>query len=237
MDAEQRGWYWQLLVEAWNSEDTCYLPNDPDLIWRLAGASNREHFESKSKLVLEQFKVKRGGHKIYNVRQFVERSRVEHKCKENAENGKKGAKTRWNRDLQDSQAIAVAMKSHGHSQNQNQRQSQNHKPPCLNPTLSQEVEAAAVSYSESEIQPAAAAFREIGFDQPFGQSSFQTVWYSQYSTAKSAGEWLTSAMEKTIQECQRENIRIPPQFYDAKRSVEKFEQSEFERSHPKRPPM
>ena len=70
---------------------------------------------------------------------------------------------------------------------------------------------------------AAAAFTDLGFDKPFGQSSFQAVWVTHYMAAVETGNWITQSMEDTIQECQKAGIGIPPQFYEAKHDVEKRE--------------
>lgn len=233
MDAEQRGWYWQLLVEAWNSEDTCYLPNDPDLIWRLAGASNREHFESKSKLVLEQFRVARGGKKIYNVRQRDELLMLTEKCKKNADSGKRGANKRWRKGLRDSDPIANAIKPDSQAEAEPEPEADLDSKASSNFQSSQVTAAAAVLGSGSK-NGTAAAFLDLGFDQPFGHNSFQTIWLSHYASAKAKGTWLSAAMEDAIQECQSSNVRVPPQFFEVKRDVEKLDQAEFERLHPRR---
>lgn len=75
----------------------------------------------------------------------------------------------------------------------------------------------------------AAAFRVIGFEKPFGQPAFQEVWLRRFASRN--GEWLTAVMEATIQECNQRQIGVPPQFFDAKRDVEKREQAEFENKH------
>ena len=73
-------------------------------------------------------------------------------------------------------------------------------------------------------QPAA-AFKILGFEEPFGHRTFQEVWLRRYGGH--TGEWLTGVMEATIQECQQNRIGIPPQFYDAKHDIEKVETARF----------
>lgn len=100
----------------------------------------------------------------------------------------------------------------------------------LNKSHSIEPEARppVVSFSDSEIPLAAdaltaktaAAFRCIGFEEPFGQPEFQAVWVKNHDRED---PWLTIKMEATIQECQRKKIGVPPQFYFAKHDVEKTE--------------
>jgi len=78
---------------------------------------------------------------------------------------------------------------------------------------------------------AAAAFSAIGFSAPFGDRKFQKVFLRRYA-ARVPGEWLTEVMESTIQACQQEEIGIPPQFYEAKRDVEKRENGTLKRAVP-----
>jgi hypothetical protein len=91
-----------------------------------------------------------------------------------------------------------------------------------------------MSQAEEE-RTTAAAFTEIGFEKPFGQPAFQAVWAVHFDRAKKNGTWMTQAMEDTIQECQRMNVGIPPQFYDAKHDVEAREKIEFDNKHRKVP--
>jgi hypothetical protein len=78
---------------------------------------------------------------------------------------------------------------------------------------------------EAEVQATAAAFTAIGYDQPFGQKPFQEIWVRRYK--EKSGEWLTEAMEATIQECQQRIIGVPPQFYKCKHEIEKYEEALF----------
>jgi hypothetical protein len=87
---------------------------------------------------------------------------------------------------------------------------------------------------ETNTKAEAAAFSAIGFDRPFGQKAFQAVWVRRFSEPK-ADEWLTVVMEAAIQECQRKNIGVPPQFYEAKRHVEAQEYAEAQRRFRKTP--
>jgi len=49
----QRGWYISLMVESWQGRGT--IPDDPAVLWKLAGAQSQEIFERDAKLVLSQF--------------------------------------------------------------------------------------------------------------------------------------------------------------------------------------
>jgi hypothetical protein len=74
-------------------------------------------------------------------------------------------------------------------------------------------------------EEAAAAFSALGYDQPFGQKPFKEIWTRRYR--EKSGEWLTEAMEGTIQECQQRIIGVPPQFYKCKHEIEKYEEALF----------
>jgi hypothetical protein len=82
---------------------------------------------------------------------------------------------------------------------------------------------------------AAAAFRSIGFDNPFGQPAFQKVWLRQFTDRN--GKWLTQVMEAAIQECNQKKIKVPTPFFDAKRHVEKQEMIEYEQKFGKPVPL
>jgi uncharacterized protein YdaU (DUF1376 family) len=82
MSPEQRGYYIQLLAEAWDSKEPGTLPVDVEDLWFLAGASSRAEFERPltdfgtvrvCDLVLKQFPVLDG--KRVNERLLIERQR------------------------------------------------------------------------------------------------------------------------------------------------------------------
>lgn len=84
---------------------------------------------------------------------------------------------------------------------------------------------------EVEVEDTAAAFSAIGFNKPFGHKPFKDVWLSIWA-GRVGNQWVTELMEQTIQTCQTHNIKIPPQFYDAKRDVEKRENSSMNTAAP-----
>lgn len=89
--------------------------------------------------------------------------------------------------------------------------------------------------------PAAAAdrsvaFSQIGFDKPFGHVKFQKIFLAEFSKWPDQTEWLTAVMESTIQECQCQQTGVPPQFFEAKKDVEKRESIEFNNKRG-RPPL
>lgn len=93
MDAEQRGWYIQLLAEAWESEPQATLPNDEPLLKVLAGVNTSStDVEQRWMLVRNQFK-KRGA-VVYNERQMEEVVRQEVNKQKKSEAGKASAEAR-----------------------------------------------------------------------------------------------------------------------------------------------
>lgn len=83
-------------------------------------------------------------------------------------------------------------------------------------------------------QIVAAAFQAIGHEEPFGQARFQEKWIRNFKE-RAPDEWLTIVMERTIQECQAEKIRVPKPFYTAKRSAEDRDDVEFKNAHRRTP--
>ncbi|HEV7674351.1 MAG TPA: hypothetical protein VGQ12_07465 [Candidatus Angelobacter sp.] len=90
MNPTQRGYYIQLLAEAWDNTPIGHLRNEPELIRSLAGELDDETWENNHRLVLEQFKVR--GKLIYNPRLVEERKKQE----KNKMTGKKGGTTSAN---------------------------------------------------------------------------------------------------------------------------------------------
>jgi len=77
-----------------------------------------------------------------------------------------------------------------------------------------------------------AAFSAIGFDACFGTLRFQAIWTANF---EKAAEWLTIKMEACIQQCQREGVGVPPQFYSAKHTVESDENLAFKAKYRRTP--
>lgn len=85
--------------------------------------------------------------------------------------------------------------------------------------------------AEAEEAAATTAFSVLGFDRPFGHQPFQRIWLRRFCHQKPE-EWLTQVMEATIQECDENHIKVPPQFYDAKRDVEHRENAAIKQRVP-----
>lgn len=87
MNPTQRGYYIQLLAEAWDNVPIAHLPNEKEVLQSLAGEPDDETWENNHRLVLDQFKVR--GKLIYNKRLLEERKKQE----VNKANGRKGGTT------------------------------------------------------------------------------------------------------------------------------------------------
>lgn len=85
------------------------------------------------------------------------------------------------------------------------------------------------------INATAAAWTSLNFDRPFGHTPFRNIWLKRYAAWEKDDHrgWMTDLMENTINECQSLRIKVPPQFFDAKREVEAREMA----SLPKRVPL
>lgn len=94
MDAEQRGWYIQLLAEAWQSRPQATLPNDPEMLLRLAEANQSSaDFTARWAFVLGQFKLK--GDLLINARLAHEKKKQTNYSEQRKKAGIKGAEKRW----------------------------------------------------------------------------------------------------------------------------------------------
>jgi hypothetical protein len=93
--------------------------------------------------------------------------------------------------------------------------------------------AEAVSSNTQLDSETTAAFHVLGYEKRFGQPKFQQIWLRKFASRN--GEWLTSVMEATIQECYSAKVGIPPQFFEAKHDVEKRENAEYETKNRKTP--
>jgi len=70
------------------------------------------------------------------------------------------------------------------------------------------------------------AFRELGFEEPFGDQRFQVNWAMECSKLPTDGAvngGAVDAMERCAQLCKREGVPVPKIFFDIKRQVEKAE--------------
>jgi len=99
MTPAQRGYYINLLSHAWLAEKPGTLPNDHEILWKLAGAISRREFEKESDLVLAQFRVNKGGKTLSNSRLIQERQAQIRRKSNFVESGRLGASARWHNGL------------------------------------------------------------------------------------------------------------------------------------------
>jgi uncharacterized protein YdaU (DUF1376 family) len=95
MTATQCGYYINLLAHAWLGERPGYIPNDPDLIWKLARAKSKKEFEREAAPVMAQFSTAYGGKLLGNRRLIQEMRVMVLKRREKVVAGTAGANSRW----------------------------------------------------------------------------------------------------------------------------------------------
>lgn len=93
MDAEQRGWYIQLLLESWENDPQGTLPNDDSFLRILAGVNTcSTDVEQRWSFVKNQFKQK--GKLIYNARLLDEYAKQEENREQKRRAGQASAEAR-----------------------------------------------------------------------------------------------------------------------------------------------
>jgi len=93
MDAEQRGWYIQLLAEAWESDVQGSLPDDEDLLKRLAGVNMcSTDVEQRWRFVKNQFRIVDGT--LIQDRLLEEIAKQEENRKKKSRAGQKSGQVR-----------------------------------------------------------------------------------------------------------------------------------------------
>lgn len=96
MDDYQRGWYIQLLNEAWDSDPQCMLPDNDELLQKLAGISEHSRtipdFNDRWLVVRRMFK--RHGEYVANDRQMEEFAKQEMRRKQASAAGRSSAAKR-----------------------------------------------------------------------------------------------------------------------------------------------
>lgn len=98
MTARQCGYYINLMARAWDDRPVGSLPNDPDLLWRLAKADSRAQFEQEGALVLAQFKVRKDRTRIFHPRLASEFRKLLAHARQKSAAGEKGAKSKWDKE-------------------------------------------------------------------------------------------------------------------------------------------
>lgn len=123
MNDFQRGWYIQLLNEAWNSERQCYLPDDDEELQFLAGVSDlargQHLFNTWWSFVRGMFEQEDG--MLFNQKQLdVWNELMDHRAKK-SEAGKASARARADKakhqDLDTSTGVEQVLKSVGTESN------------------------------------------------------------------------------------------------------------------------
>ena len=112
MTPTQRSYYFDLLCHAWLSDRPGFIPNDRDLLWRLARAKSRETFEREADLVLAQFRKGKNG-ELFHPRLVTERQRQARRTSEMSSRGKLGAARRWGQGRKEGEQDRPSTKNRG----------------------------------------------------------------------------------------------------------------------------
>ena len=68
------------------------------------------------------------------------------------------------------------------------------------------------------------AFRELGYEEPFGDAHFQHIWGEEWNKIHPGDNGGgVDAMERTIRRCQKIGINVPTLFFQVKRKIETAE--------------
>jgi hypothetical protein len=102
-------------------------------------------------------------------------------------------------------------------------------------TVEEEAAAPAAGISENHKEQNVQAWKDIGL-QRCGSLRFARVW-EQVWEEMPAGEYLDLGMERAIQLCQEQGIKVPPPFFAAKREIEKANFSASQKSEGGLPPL
>lgn len=114
MTPEQRGMLMSLMAEAWESDPPGSLPNDPDLLWRLAGAKTRKRFEAVSALILEKFEIH--DERLFQPQLIEQSAAIKEVSQARRIAGLSGAAATWGNGNRMANAMANAINLPGYSE-------------------------------------------------------------------------------------------------------------------------
>jgi uncharacterized protein YdaU (DUF1376 family) len=123
MTVEQRGMVVELLAHAWRGGGC--LPNEPENLWRLAGAKTPAAFEKHRKKVTQEFLLDRRRNVLVSTRLAPLWKNTTEKSKAFSESGTKGAQVRWKKKP-NGQAMATPSSSRwpAHSESESDLESE-----------------------------------------------------------------------------------------------------------------
>jgi hypothetical protein len=87
--------------------------------------------------------------------------------------------------------------------------------------VTQQEDAAGKPSASDSLNP----WKVLGSDLPMGSPRFQRLFEQYFATRN--GNPLSEAMERTIQMANKEGMKVPPPFFEAKREVERREKEEL----------
>jgi uncharacterized protein YdaU (DUF1376 family) len=223
LSLEEHGVYTLLLDALYGTEKP--LPNNKKILFRMCNAITKKQQNAVKKVLAEFFSRNPDG--FSNKRFEIELKHSRARIYAARTNGKKGGRPR-------------KRKPNGNPDHNPGHNPEKSSPSSiLHPKASRDGSSSQVTSNGAAADRggSSAAFSDIGFPEPFGHPSFRDVWAKNYRLAKAQGTWLTIAMERTIQECNALAIRVPPQFFDAKRTVETIEERECKARQNQKAPL
>lgn len=104
----QHGYYINLMARAWDSDRPGTLPNDAEVLWKLARAESRKQFEKHSELVLAQFNKLADGKLLVHPRLIKERQKQLRFSRLQSARGAKGGNAKAHKELRSGAGLADA---------------------------------------------------------------------------------------------------------------------------------
>jgi hypothetical protein len=125
---EQTGYFFRLHMESWDQDPPCSLPDDPDVLWRLAGAHSRKRFEATAGIVIEAFERRDG--RLWSPTLLALDHERQAIAAERQVAGKRGAASRWQTGSKAmANAIPKPKQTHGEEEGE-EHERREEKPSC-----------------------------------------------------------------------------------------------------------
>jgi hypothetical protein len=191
--------YRTLLQAAFFHSTRPYLPDDDAQLWLLAGCESPKRWERNKEVVRAMFTTVEidGVRLLSQKRLLADWDRLEEKRQMLSENGRRGRKAQ----LESSNRPANAEQMPGN---------------C--PANAGQEKLREVKRSRAAAAQLRECWEVVGVPQPVGDPQFQFEWEKFYSQHRDLP--IVQAMEEFIQYRQGRAQRVPPPFYEAKRTLE-----------------
>ena len=206
MTAEEVGQFVLLMCHAWLGGKAASLPNNPVLLAKYARC------ERVSEAVLKEWKVGPDG-RLYNETLSEEWDAAVGR----SAHGMRGAAARWNKEQSPSNAHTDAFAMPEHSPSNAAMDA----PPMVKPSQTNPIKpkkATSVAALKNSPLPLRECWKALGVNLPIGAPQFQFEWEEFYG--QHLDRPVVEVMEGFIQHQQGRAQKIPPPFFEAKRTLE-----------------